>query len=231
MRILAIDTATGATAVALLDEQTGTSFQARDNPPAGGRPGHTEKLLSLCERVLNDAGLSWNDLDRLAVGTGPGTFTGMRIGIATAHALAQSTGTPLVGVSTLDALTAGAWHERGPAPGQPERVVAVIDARRGEAFVGGAGLTPAVIKPSEFADRIGNLGATFAVGDGAIKFRAQLQAAGAAVPPDGSPLHLVDAVCHCKLALTLTPGKPTDVQPQYIRIPDAELSLRANDGP
>jgi tRNA threonylcarbamoyladenosine biosynthesis protein TsaB len=230
MKILAMDTATGATAVALLDGLTGAGCGARDNPAPGGRPGHTEKLLTLCEQVLSEAGLRWSELDRLVVGTGPGTFTGLRIGIATAHALAQSTGVPLVGVSTLDSLRFGARRDRGATHDHAENVVAVIDARRGEAFVGAAGLQPAVVKPTEFAERLGSLDAKLAVGDGAIKFRAELEAAGASVPPDDSMLHLVDALCHCKLAIDQTPGEATDVQPEYLRVPDAEISLRVKDG-
>jgi tRNA threonylcarbamoyladenosine biosynthesis protein TsaB len=227
VKILGMDTATAATTVALLDTDSDLRLEIRDDPPMGGRPGHTERLLSLCEQVLGTAQIGWSSLDRLAVGTGPGTFTGLRIGIATAHALAQSTAVPLVGVSTLDALIHGAAdidHSDGAS------VIAVIDARRGEAFVGSQRLPPAVVKPEQLAETLTAARATLAVGDGAVKFRAELERAGASVPADDSPVHRVDATWHCRLGTDLTPGRPTDVQPEYLRIPDAELTLRANNG-
>jgi tRNA threonylcarbamoyladenosine biosynthesis protein TsaB len=223
MKILAFDTATAATTVALLDSGSGEHYEARDDPAPGGRPGHTERLLSLCGTVLDEAGVRWSELDRLCVGVGPGTFTGLRIGIATAHALSQSTVVPLVGVSTLSSLVSGASGEAGT-------VLAVIDARRGEAFVGSDCTLPAVVGPSQLTDQVRQAHATVCVGDGAIKFRAELEAAGMRVPADDSRLHRVSAVEHCRLAIALTPGQPTDVQPEYLRVPDAELTLRARDG-
>ncbi len=227
-----MDTATAATTVALLDTETGLSLEARDDPAPGGRPGHAQKLLSLCAELLDRAELDWVDFDRLVVGTGPGTFTGLRIGIATAHALAQSTGAPLVGVSTLDSLALGAGAEP-PSSGEIDvkrtlaGPLAVIDARRGEAFVGAPGrFTASVVAPAELPRVVQAAVADAAVGDGAVKFRAELEAAGASVPPDDSPLHRVDARYHCRLALAITPTKPTDVQPEYLRVPDAVITLR-----
>jgi tRNA threonylcarbamoyladenosine biosynthesis protein TsaB len=229
VRVLAFDTATRRTTVALRDLGQEPNvcmietldLAAADDPPAGGRPGHAQKLLSLTQTLLDQAGADWGQIDRLAVGVGPGTFTGLRIGIATAHALAQSTGTPLVGVCTLASLERAAHASLGP--GQP--VLAVIDARRGEAFVGGAGIEPSVVPPQGLSAITGlqaSNGAT-AVGDGAIKFREVLEAAGAAVPPDDSPLHRVSARWHCVLAVETTASGAV-VEPLYLRIPDAELN-------
>src|SRR5436309_1668265 len=129
--ILGFDTATRATAVALANHG-GDTFEARDDPPRGERPRHAARLLPLCAEVLDRAGISYHDLERLAVGVGPGTFTGLRIGVATARALAQASGIALVGVSTLHSLALNAlpaFADRGV-----EAVAAVLDARRGEAF-------------------------------------------------------------------------------------------------
>lgn len=223
MRVLAFDTATNATAVALRDADVGLEIELRDDPPAGGRPGHAQKLLRLIDDALT-AGGGWSEVDRVAVGIGPGTFTGLRIGIATAHALAQATGLPLVGISTLASLERAALATlSGPRP-----VLAVIDARRGEAFVAGAGLSPCVLTPEALGDVAGQRASdgVMAVGDGALKFRKLLEQAGAHVPEDGAALHRVSAVEHCLLAEPIEPASPADVQPEYLRLPDAEISLK-----
>jgi tRNA threonylcarbamoyladenosine biosynthesis protein TsaB len=122
MRVLGFDTATGATAVALLDTSAGErTIEARDDPPSGERPRHASRLLTLITEVLSSAELGWDDLDRIAVGLGPGTFTGLRIGIATARGLAQARSIPLVGVSTLQSL---ALNAVGPSPAADSAVAA-----------------------------------------------------------------------------------------------------------
>jgi tRNA threonylcarbamoyladenosine biosynthesis protein TsaB len=237
VRVLAFDTATRLTTVALRDlgqepnvcMVSALDLAAVDDPPAGGRPGHAQKLLSLTQALLDEAGTDWGQIDRLAVGVGPGTFTGLRIGIATAHALAQSTGIELVGVGTLASLQRAAQASLGPQ----QRVLAVIDARRGEAFVAGAAIAPTVVPPEGLSAITGRLGGAragvnssngaTAVGDGAIKFREMLEAAGATVPPDDSPLHRVSARWHCVLAAE-TDANGAVVEPLYLRVPDAELN-------
>ncbi len=242
MRLLAFDTATRLTAVALCDLGTEPNLGAHemldldliDDPPAGGRPGHAQKLLVLIQELFERAGTNWGTVDRIAVGIGPGTFTGLRIGIATAQALASATGLPLVGVSTLSALALAA-HECQPAAA----TLAVIDARRGEAFVAGwrAGdgpldaepaLRPQVMTPAQLA-RVasGSDAATLAVGDGATKFREILEDGGLSVPDEQSPLHRVSAREHCRLATRLVPSSDGAVLPEYLRLPDAELSSKA----
>ena len=232
VRILAFDTATPATAVALA-LPGGEILTRRHEPAEGGRPGHVAELLPLAVALLGEAGISWRALDRLAVGVGPGTFTGLRIGIATARALAQALDLPLLGVSTLRALAAAAEpHDRAVT-------LAVIDARRGEAFAaawpaGAAGdtaaaplLAPAALVPEALAEAVRALPApVLAVGDGAIRFRDTLEAVGAAVPADGSPKHRVDAAAHCRLAAAMEPDAGGAVLPVYLRLPDAELALR-----
>jgi tRNA threonylcarbamoyladenosine biosynthesis protein TsaB len=233
--ILGFDTATRATAVAMADEH-GNMLEARDDPPCGERPRHAAKLLPLCAEVLDRAGITFADLDRLAVGVGPGTFTGLRIGVATARALAQATSTPLIGVSTLHALALSALTGKAGA----EAVVAVLDARRGEAFaaawrmdrpesLGECVIAPAACTPESLADRLSALGMRLlAIGEGAIEFRAVLESSGASVPDDEAEVHRVTAACHCRLARQLQPADPAQVTPQYLRLPDAEIARRAN---
>ena len=92
--------------------------------------------MALVVDVLGAAGAGWAEVDRIAVGVGPGTFTGLRIGVATAHALARARGIELVGVSTLHSLARGA-SAAGGRGGTHDAVMAVIDARRGEVFAAG----------------------------------------------------------------------------------------------
>ena len=223
--ILGIDTSTAATAAAVWAPD-GPALEARDDPTAGERPQHASRLLALVEEVLRETG--WDEIERIAVGVGPGGFTGLRHGIATARALAQGRGLPLAGVSSLEALARGARAE--PLAGAGDRaVLAVIDARRGEVFAAawqGAErlLDPVAIAPAELAARLGagRLAAPLAAGDGAVRFREQLERAGAAVPEDRSPAHRVSAIEICRLGAT---GEVTDrdrLVPDYRREPDAK---------
>lgn len=233
--ILAFDTATRATAVAL-SGPGGEVHEARDDQPPGHRPQHAAKLLPLCVEVLDQAGRSFDGLDFIAVGIGPGTFTGLRIGVATARALARASRRPLVGVSTLRSLALNASF--GMAA-QAEAVLAVLDARRNEAFAAAWSLealdplsqpllTPVAVGPGTLRNDVLGLGVTvLAVGEGAIAFREVLERSGAAVPDDDSELHRVTAVNHCRIARDLEPSHPERVQPQYLRLPDAELARRA----
>ncbi|MGH2948573.1 MAG: tRNA (adenosine(37)-N6)-threonylcarbamoyltransferase complex dimerization subunit type 1 TsaB, partial [Solirubrobacteraceae bacterium] len=98
--ILGLDTATAATAVAVW-AQDGPAVERRDDPPLGQRPAHAARLLPLVEEALEAADTNWDAIERIAVGVGPGGFTGLRLGIATARALAQARDLPLAGVSSL----------------------------------------------------------------------------------------------------------------------------------
>jgi tRNA threonylcarbamoyladenosine biosynthesis protein TsaB len=228
VNVLGFDTATGATAVALL-RPDGEAFAARHDPGPDERPGHATRLLGLVEQVLADAGLDHAAIDRIAVGEGPGSFTGLRIGVATARGLAQATRTELVGISSLRALAAGGSDDEGG-------VLAVIDARRGEAFAaawvsGRELLAPAVLGPDELSDRVAAAGESLvAVGDGALRFRASLEGAGAAVPPDEDPVHRIDGRHVCRLGAAAEATGEMAVVPHYLRLPDAELRHRQRRG-
>jgi tRNA threonylcarbamoyladenosine biosynthesis protein TsaB len=230
MTILGFDTATPATAVALWDPARGLALEARDDPAPAAKPGHTARLLELIVDLLEQGGVGWSELERIAVGIGPGTFTGLRIGIATARGLALARGTALVGISTLESLA----HEAARATGA-STVLAVLDARRGEAFAAAwrppdpaAVAAPQALHPDGLAELVSRLRpGVLAIGDGAIKFREILGPAGASVPEDDSQLHRVTALSHCRLAGDRPVMPPDEIRPEYLRLPDAELTRRA----
>ena len=155
---------------------------------------------------------------RIAVGVGPGTFTGLRIGIATARALAQARGAELAAVSTLQALAEAAGHD-GP-------VLAVLDARRGEAFAAAWRgterlLAPVAVRPDALAALVTDSAQPWlAVGDGAIRFRAELSGA-ADVPDDGDARHRVSGLAVCRLGAAAAPVDHDALVPDYVRAPDA----------
>ncbi|HEX6723880.1 MAG TPA: tRNA (adenosine(37)-N6)-threonylcarbamoyltransferase complex dimerization subunit type 1 TsaB [Gaiella sp.] len=190
MLVLAFDTATDVATSALLD----------DGEILGERASVAKTLLEDVDALLRRASARPRDLDALVVGTGPGSFTSTRIGLATARGLALALGIEGAGVSTLNALAEGS---EGGLP--------VIDARRGEVFVPGAGaVSPADV---EAAGRL-------CVGDGARRYRAVLEAGGGEVPPDDDPRHVPRAVFHARLATTFGPVEA--IEPVYARAPDAE---------
>jgi tRNA threonylcarbamoyladenosine biosynthesis protein TsaB len=225
--VLGMDTATPSTAVAVLLED-GRAIERRDDPAPGERPRHASRLLELAEQALADAGTDWEAVTRLAVGVGPGGFTGLRIGIATARALAQARELEVVGVGTLHALAAGA--------ADAAVVLAVLDARRGEAFAaafdrdGGERLAPVALAHEALEAAVRELAEAtaglLAVGDGAVRFREQLERAGATVPADGEPVHRVSAVQVCRLGAAGRPADREALVPDYIRDPDAKPPTR-----
>lgn len=212
--MLVIDTATQATVVGV---RVGDSVvERRHDPEPGERPGHVSQVLGLAEEALAAAGIELSSVDRIGVGVGPGSFTGLRIGIATARALAHATGLELAPVSTLGALAVAA----GDGP-----VLAVLDARRGEAFValweGGRQVSaPRALAPEHLPSAAA--GAPLAVGDGSLRFREQLESAGVSVPADDSPLHRVGAAGLVRLAQGAPVVARDALLPEYVRSPDAK---------
>ena len=196
MLILAFDTAT----------DTATSALVADGVTLGERRTRTQSLLADVDVLLVAAGLAPPDLDAIVVGTGPGSFTGTRIGLAVARGLALSLDLPVAGVSTLDALAAAA-----------PRAFPVVDARRGEVFVRG----PLAVRPGELDMPPGSV----CIGDGARRYRDVLVERGAEVPPDGSDLHVPRASLHASLAGAY--GAADEVLPVYVRAPDAHAWVPA----
>jgi tRNA threonylcarbamoyladenosine biosynthesis protein TsaB len=125
LKILAVDTATEACSAALLVGDT--LFSRWEEAPRD----HTRKILPMVQAVLDDAGITLNDLDAIAFGRGPGSFTGVRIGISVAQGLAFGVGVPLIGISTLAAMAQGAYRLDGA-----EQVLTAIDARMNEVYFG-----------------------------------------------------------------------------------------------
>jgi len=239
--VLGFDTATPATVVALLDPVTGAAAEARDDPDTDAarpqRPRHMAALLALIDGQMRELGVGWADIRRIAVGVGPGTFTGLRIGVATAQALARARDVELVGVSTLHSLALGA--ARDAAPGE-DAALAVIDGRRREVFAAGWALadvadaqaapvlTPRAVPVDALAATLAERGRTWvAAGDGSVAFATALTRSGARIPTDDSKRNQVSAIDHCRLALGLAPEPPDGVRPDYLRLPDAEINLGA----
>ena len=198
MLILAFDTATDVATVAL----------ARDGKVLGERATRAVRVLQDVEGLLEDAGLRSDEVEGIAVGTGPGSYTGLRMGLVTARTLSFSLGVPVAGVSTLDALAAG-------APG----AMPVIDGKRKEVFTLVRG-EPRCL-PAEALEV--QQGATY-VGDGAVRFRAEIEAKSGVVPPDDDERHVPWARHHAALARDF--GAAEAAEPIYLRVPDAEKALR-----
>jgi tRNA threonylcarbamoyladenosine biosynthesis protein TsaB len=197
MLILAFDTATDVATSALVDGEE----------VLGERTSRAVTVLEDLDALLRQAGAHTRELDGLAVGIGPGSFTGVRIGLATARGLSLALGVPVAGVSTLDALAAG-------APG----AVPVIDARRAEVFVLQG--QPQVLAPEGVELPAGAV----CVGSGAVRYRSVLEAAGAEIPPDQDERHLPRARFHAALAHDF--GAAEGVEPLYLRVPDADKNTR-----
>jgi tRNA threonylcarbamoyladenosine biosynthesis protein TsaB len=182
-----------------------------------GSPRHSTALLTEIERAVAASG-GWEQVGRIAVGRGPGSFVGIRIGLATARGLAASTGLPVSGVCTLDAL--------GRAMGGG---LAVLDARRGEVFAalysaqGERLWEPLVAAPEALAERLAALSSPLlAAGSGAVRFRQELADREVDIPDDADPLHRVAARHVCALAGTVGYGDGGSLDPIYLRPPDAQ---------
>jgi tRNA threonylcarbamoyl adenosine modification protein YeaZ len=197
--LLAWDTATDVATCALV-------WDGEVVAEASSRP---LTLLEDVDALLRRGGVRRSQLEALVLGTGPGSFTGIRMGLAAGRALALALDLPAAGVSTLDALAAG-------APG----ALPVIDARRREVFTQVDGASAAVA-PADVRLARG----TACVGDGAVRYRAVLEGLGAVIPPDDAEVHVPHARHHAALATDF--GAADLIEPVYLRIPDAERARQA----
>jgi tRNA threonylcarbamoyladenosine biosynthesis protein TsaB len=191
MLVLAFDSAT----------DVATSALVRDGEVLGERTSLPRTLLEDLDSLLRDVDAEPADVDALVVGTGPGSFTSTRIGLAVARGLGLALDVPAAGVSTLDALAAS---RAGAFP--------VIDARRRQVFFPG----PGVLEPDDLALEAG----TLCIGSGAVRYRHTLERKGARVPPDDDELHIPHARLHASLAREF--GPVDAIQPMYVRTPDAK---------
>ena len=242
MNLLAIETATDLVGAAVHAGDGGVVERSH----VGGR-AHAELLAPVIEEVCAMAGCTLGDLDGLAVDVGPGLFTGLRVGVATAKALGQALGLDVVGVTSLDVLAAAARELAGTD--RAARVVTVVDARRGEVFAaaydftgGGvdADVDPASVRddraealaPGDLAgwlDDLATSGRVLVVGDGAVRYLELL------APRPGMDLGLAETIAAPapavlarlavrRLAAGTLPTPPGDVVPDYRRHADAKIN-------
>ena len=218
MKILALDTATEVLAIAVDDGAARASLALRRGLQ------HSPALLPLADRLLAELGLSAADLDLVVCSVGPGSFTGIRIGLATAKGIGLATGCPVVGVSTLDALAL-------PWAGFPGDVWSVIDARKGRWYAagyrGGRRFTEHLdLAPGDLAARIGGGGArTLLVGPDAPRFAKGLPGTPASDLFD--PLAVLRAG---RERYEAEGADPRSLKPLYLRQSEAEIEAGRRNG-
>jgi len=216
MRLLAIDTALGACSAAILDTQGG--IIASESLPM--LRGHAEALMPLIRRVMDEAHTAFRDLDRVVVTTGPGSFTGLRVGIAAARGIALAIAKPAVGLSTLSAYAAPYLAGDDNAP-----VVVAIDARNAHVYLqvfaaGGRTVTGPRLAPLSEAVRAAAAAPARIVGSAAQPVADGLAVTDATpLRVDGSGAPDIDWVARMGAAL---PAGQSPPKPQYLRAPDAQ---------
>ena len=217
MRVLAIDTALEACSAAVLDTELGAISGHESLPMVRG---HAEALLPLIARVMDSAGLEFAALDRIAVTTGPGSFTGLRVGIAAARGIALAAGKPAIGLSTLAAFAAPLVAADDTLP-----VVVAIDARHDNVYLqvfGPSGRTIVAPRLATLREalRAAATGAPRLVGT-AAEMLAAAWPAGQGAPHLVDPRRAPDIDWVARLgAAALATGAPP--KPLYLRAPDAQ---------
>ncbi|MEA2823352.1 MAG: tRNA threonylcarbamoyladenosine biosynthesis protein TsaB [Bradyrhizobium sp.] len=217
MLILAIDTALDACAAGVLNTDAGKMI-ARESLPM--KRGHAEALMPLIARVIKESGVGFAGLDRIAVTTGPGSFTGLRVGLSAARGIALAADKPVVGVTTLAAYAAPIVNEGGEHP-----VISAIDARHDHVYlqvVAGNGaplLWPRVAPIAEALDAA-RFGAPYLVGN-AAKLLAQRWPTDAPPPVQADAQPAPDIAWVGWLGAAVSPDTAA-ARPYYLRAPDAK---------
>jgi tRNA threonylcarbamoyladenosine biosynthesis protein TsaB len=217
MRVLAIDTALAACSAAVLDTDA-TGIAASESMPMVR--GHAEALMPLLARVMKEAGVAFRDLGRVVVTTGPGSFTGLRVGIAAARGIALAAGVPAVGVSTLSAYAAPHLGTEGKGA-----VVAAIDARHGHVYLqvfapGGRTLVAPRLAELSEAVRAASDAAACLVGSAAQAVADAFDKT-AATPPTVDARAAPDIAWVARIGAVM-PEATAPPKPQYLRAPDAQ---------
>jgi tRNA threonylcarbamoyladenosine biosynthesis protein TsaB len=217
MRVLAIDTALAACSAAVLDTANGGIVASESLPMARG---HAEALMPLLARVMKKSGVAFANLERVVVTTGPGSFTGLRVGISAARGFGVATGIPVVGVTTLSAYAAPYLADDDQIP-----VVAAIDARHEHVYLqvfgtGGRTLIAARLAPLNEAVRAASEAPARIVGSGA-KAVADGLAKTAPAPIIVDPREAPDIGWVAQIGAAVAEAQAPP-KPQYLRAPDAQ---------
>lgn len=217
MLILAIDTALDACAAAVLDTEAGQLIAQESESM---KRGHAEALMPLIGRVIQLSGIGFANLDRIAVTTGPGSFTGLRVGISAARGIGLAAEKPVVGVTTLAAYAAPVVNQGGEHP-----VISAIDARHDHVYlqvVAGNGsplIWPRVAPVAEALDAA-RFGAPHLVGNAAA-ILGERWPKDAPAPAGIDTQPAPDIAWVCWLGAAVTPGT-APARPFYLRAPDAK---------
>jgi tRNA threonylcarbamoyladenosine biosynthesis protein TsaB len=217
MLILAIDTALDACAACVLDTDAARVIAQESQAM---KRGHAETLMPLIGRVISQAGIAFADLDRIAVTTGPGSFTGLRVGLSAARGIGLAANKPVVGLSTLTAYAAPVVGQNAAQP-----VISAIDARHDQVYFqvvsgdGGSLMRPRV-GPVEEALGAAQFGAVYLVGN-AAKILADRWPADAAPPFKVDPQPAPDIAWLAWLGAAVSPDT-APARPYYLRAPDAK---------
>ena len=217
MLILAIDTALDACSAAVLDTGTGKLIATESQAM---KRGHAEALMPLLARVMRDSGLPFAALDRIAVTTGPGSFTGLRVGLSAARGIALAAGKPVVGLTTLSAYAAPLVSEGGEAP-----VISAIDARHDQLYFqvvsgNGSSLVPPRVATISEALEASRFGAPHLVGN-AANILAERWPKDAAPPIEVDARPAPDIIWVAWLGAAVNPAA-APARPFYLRAPDAK---------
>jgi tRNA threonylcarbamoyladenosine biosynthesis protein TsaB len=215
LKVLALDSAGSACSAALWQDGRIAAHRFAEM-----EHGHAEALIPMVQAVMGEAGIAYSDLDLIAAGTGPGSYTGVRVGLAAARAIASAAGKPLTGVSNFDAMLAAC------APDVPQLVA--LDTRRADLYIqlfapnGQAESPPTIIGEDRLADLFGAVEHVLIAGDAAPRAANLLTAAGRTAKVHASAHH-ADARCIARLAIERwqREGKTRTADPIYLRPPDA----------